>query len=167
MLFKGGFGRWVVALMGCFVWSRFWQDSGQAGVCSNGSPHPMLAKKHCLHWEHAGTAWPFQKQGHSPCLSQSLHAPLWADKDKGVVPCWGETQRGANPHLCRAHVPWVRSCLLQKLLPGGKAMEGHSIHPSAPSSRRSFSQWEMSKLHPSPSPPEFWTQVFNEWRKTD
>lgn len=32
MLFKEGFGRWVVALVDCLVQSRFWHDSGQVSA---------------------------------------------------------------------------------------------------------------------------------------
>lgn len=64
------------------------------------SPHSMPAKKHRLHWKHAGTAWPFQKQRYSPCLTETPHAPPGGDKDRGVVLCLGGTQRGV--------IPWAR-----------------------------------------------------------
>lgn len=133
------------------------------------SPHSMPAKKHRLHWERAGTArhGPSKSKGTHPVSPRPRTHLLELTRTEGS--CLAEEKpRGVPSHaLCRACVPRDSSRLLQELPPGGKATEGHNIRPSAPGSRRHFSLREMSKRHPSPSPPAFWTQVFNEWRKTD
>lgn len=118
-------------------------------------------------WWHGTKKWHGTKSKDTDSVSPRLLTLLLdlTRTEGGVVPCWGGTHKGTIS--CSARIPWDSSCLLQKLPPGGKAMEGHSIHPSAPGSRRNFSLQEMSKCHPSSSPSVFWIQVFNEWRKTD
>lgn len=159
MLFKEGFGRWVVASVGCSVQSRFWHNSGQVSAAIGVSP--LHARKN------ASPALGAHQHGSSKSKGTHPVSPRPCTHLREVTRTEEEPRGVPSCALRRASVPQDTSHLLQELPVGGKAPEGHSVRPSAPGSRRNFSLWEMSKCHPSPSPPTFWTQVFNEWRKTD
>lgn len=134
-----------------------------AGVCSNGCLlTPCLQKSITCTGSVPTQPSPSKSKGTHPVSPRPPTHLLEATRTEGS--CLAEEEpRGVPPRaLCSACIPRDSSRLLQELPPGGKAMEGHSIRPSAPGSRRNFSLREMSKRHPSPSPTTFWTHVFNE-----
>jgi len=85
MLFKEGFGRWVVASVGCLMQSRFWHTQ-RAAVRSHGClPTPCPQKK-------ASPALGALPKGRGLTLSHRE-----ATRTEGLVPCRRGTQRGAIP----------------------------------------------------------------------
>lgn len=157
MLFKQGFWRWAVALVCCLVQSRFWHDGGQVSAVLGAFP---------LH-AHSKAVPALGMCRHSMALPKATHPAFTSLSRQG----WrSHALLGRSPESCH---PLQGLCPLeQEQLPppgptsGWKGYGGAQIHP-APGSWQNFSPWERAMCHLSPSPSVFWTQVFNEWRKTD
>lgn len=147
MLFKQGFWRWVVASVSCLVQSRFWNDAGQVSAVLGVFPlHAHSKASPALGMCRHSMALPKATQ---PAFT-SLSRQGWRSR------AW--LRRSPERGLCPPCPPGA--------VPGWKGYGGAQIHP-APGSWWSFSPREISVCHPSPSPSALWTQVFNEWRKTD
>lgn len=154
MLFKQGFWRWVVALVDCLVPSRFWHDGGQVSAVLGVFPlhahsKALPALGMCRH----SMALPKSTQPAFASLSRqgwrTRALPREVPSSAGPVSPGTGAAASSRGYL-QVERLWRRT----------------QIHP-APGSWWNFSPQEISMCHPSPSPSAFWTQVFNEWRKTD